>query len=91
MDNNSVPRELAKWLILSAISFKTTQFTSNTVDNYTRFNKDSLAVSLVSGGIGMVVANQLEPVTEKIVDKTANFINEKRAKRSAKKDAKKND
>lgn len=91
MDAETLPRTVAKWLILSVIDLKTTQIVRDTADNYTRFNRDSTAVNIGAGAIGMVVAHACMPVTDKIVDKTANFIAEKRAQRSAKKNTKKED
>lgn len=89
MDTESLPRSVAKWLILSAIDLKTTQIVRDTADNYTRFDRNSTAVNLGAGAIGMVVAHACMPVADKIVDTSANFIAEQRAKRSAKKNAKK--
>jgi hypothetical protein len=48
-----------------------------------------MAVKLGAGAVGMVVAHACMPVADKIVDTSANFIAEQRAKRSAKKNAKK--
>jgi hypothetical protein len=89
MDAESLPRNVAKWLILSAIDLKTTQIVRDAADNYTRFDKDSMAVKLGAGAVGMVVAHACMPVADKIVDTSASFIAERRAKRSAKKNAKK--
>lgn len=88
-DKESIPRQVAKWLVVSAIDLKTTQIAANTVDNYTGFDKDSLAVKLGTGAIGMVVAANLKPVTDKYVDKAADFINLKRMEFVTKKNEKK--
>lgn len=90
MDNNdSIPRSVAKWLLVSAIDLKTTSIVANTADNYTRFDRDDLIVKLGAGAVGMVVASGVKPVTDKIVDKTADFAVEKWTKFRAKKNAKK--
>lgn len=89
MAPESLPRDLAKWLLESAIAMKTAQVAADAIADYTRFDKDSLAVRLGTGAIGMVVSRKLEPVTDKIVDSTADFIVEKRIKFQAKKNAKK--
>ena len=89
MDKESLARDVAKWLLNSAVAMKTAQVTVDTIDNYTNFDKDSMAVKLGGGAVGMVVARKLEPVTDAIVDKTANFITEKRNKFRTKKNAKK--
>ena len=91
MDPDSLARDVAKWLLESMIAMKTTQLTANAIDDYTRFEKDSLPVRLGSGAVGMIVSRKLEPVTNKIVDSTADFINEKRADRRNKKNNKKKD
>jgi hypothetical protein len=91
MDTESIPRDVAKWLLQSLIAMKTAQLAANATDNYTGFDKDSLAVKLGSGAIGMVVSRKLEPVTDKIVDSSADFIVEKWTKFRAKKNDKKKD
>ena len=89
MDNDSIPRQVAKWAVISAIDVTTTRFVANTAENYTRFDKDNLLVRLGSGAIGMVVCANVKPVTDKFVDKTADFVSSKRAEFVAKKNAKK--
>ena len=91
MDNDTIPRNVAKWLLASVIDIKTTQFAADTADNYTRFEKDDLIVKLGAGAIGMVVAANLKPYTDKIIDTGADFIVVKRVEFRAKKDAKKKD
>ena len=89
MDTESLTRTVAKWLLKSFIAAKTAQLTAETIDNYTRFDEDSIAVKLGSGAIGMVVSKKLEPASDKIVDESANFIVRKRNEFRSKKNAKK--
>jgi hypothetical protein len=89
MDKESLARDVAKWLLNSAVAMKSAQVAADAVDNFTSFDKDSLAVKLGTGGIGMVIGRKLEPVTDAIVDKTADFLVEKRNKFRTKKNAKK--
>ena len=91
MDNQTIPREVANWLLNSLIAVKTTQLTANTMADYTSFEKDSIVVRLGSGAVGMVVSRKLEPVTAKIVDRSADFVNAQREKYKSKKTAKKDD
>lgn len=89
MDAESTTRTAAKWLLRAAVDLKMTQLTADTVDNYTRYEKNSIAVKLGSGLVGTVVSAKLSPITDKIVDTTADFTAAKwsafRAKRNDKK------
>ena len=86
------PRDVAKWLLNAAVAMKTSDLAADAIASYTRFdNKDSLAVRLGTGAIGMVVARKLEPATDAIVDKTADFLVEKRDQFRSKRNAKKKD
>ena len=84
-------RDVAKWLLNAAVAMKTSQLAADTVGDYTRFDKESLAIRLGTGAIGYVVARKLEPATDAMVDKTADFIVEKRNKFRTKRNAKKKD
>jgi len=90
-DNEPITRKLAKFLVISTISYKTTELAKSIADDYTQFEKDSLAVKLGSGAISLVVTSKLKPHTDKLVDKTADFIDAKRAERRTKKDNEKKD
>ena len=87
--NDTIPRNVAKWLLAATIDLTVTRVVANTADNYTRFDKDSIAVKLGAGAVGMVVAANLKPVTDQVVDKSADFIVEQRIKFQAKRNAKK--
>lgn len=91
MDKESLARDVAKWLLNSAVAMKTAQITVDSIDNYTNFDKDSMAVKLGGGAVGMVVARKLEPITDAIVDKSTDFVVEKYKKFRDKKNAKKKD
>lgn len=85
MTDEFTPRNLAKDAVSSAISMKVSQLTRNAVADYTRFDQNTIAVKIGSGMVGGIVANKLKPATDKMVDKTANFIAKKREARKAKK------
>lgn len=72
--NDPIGRTVAKYIVNGAISFKTTQFVKNAVSDYTRFEKDDLIVNLAAGAVGLVVANTLEPLTDKAVNVTFDFV-----------------
>jgi hypothetical protein len=76
------PRNLSKWAVSAAISWKTGKAVENTISDHTRFDSDDLIVELASGSIGWIVAYRAKPYTDKMVDKTADWISERRNKRN---------
>jgi hypothetical protein len=82
-------RNVAKFVAKSIIAYKTTKLTAETIEEHTQFEKDDMIVELGSGVVGWYVSAKLSPVTDKIVDKTADFITEKREAREYKKNHKK--
>ena len=89
MDPDSLAREVAKWLAKSLVAMKTTEVARDALTNYTNFDPDGKTVKLGSGAVGMVVSAKLSPVTDKMVDKTADFVTEKWKNRRSKKDTEK--
>jgi hypothetical protein len=85
MDRATLARDVTKWIVISIVDLKTTDVTANTISNDTRFDKDDLIVKLGSGAVGMVVAAHVKPVTDKMVDKSADFVIEQWRKRRPKK------
>lgn len=81
-------RSVAKHVAESAVGLGASLLTVKTVDNYTGFEKDAFIVKLGAGAVGFIVAGKLKPYTDAAVDKTADFIVEKREGRKAKKDPK---
>jgi hypothetical protein len=72
--NKPLGRTVAKFVVNGAISFKTNQFTKNLITDYTRFEKDDLVTNLTAGAVSLVVTQALEPLTEKAVDVTFDFV-----------------
>lgn len=89
MDTAFTVRNVAKWIAKSIIAAKTAEIVAETVADHTRFEEDNIVVHLGSGCVGWFVSDKLQPVTDAVVDRTADFVNEQRSKRSAKKTAKK--
>lgn len=79
------PRSVAKTVVNAAVSFTGAKIYTNTITDYTRFEKDDNVVQFSSGLVGWYVGHKLSPLTDAAVDKTADFIATKRAKRQAKK------
>lgn len=81
-------RSVAKHLAESVVGMGTSVLTVKAVDNYTGYDKDAFVVKIGAGAVGFVVAGKLKPYTDTVVDKTADFIVEKREARKAKKNPK---
>lgn len=85
------PRNVAKYMVQATIQFRTAKLVKNAIVDHTNFEKDNTPVTLVSNVVGWGVSAKLKPHTDRMVDKTADFIADKREKRQAKKAKKKND
>lgn len=82
------PRAIAKTAVNILITAKVSDVASDVMVDYTALEEDSKTVQISSGLIGLYIASKLDPITDKIVDKTADFIVAANNKR---KDKKKND
>lgn len=82
-------RNVSKFIAKSLVAAKTTQLTAETIADHTHYEKDDTIVELGSGVVGWYVSAKLSPITDAIVDKTADFVTAKREARQAKKNAKK--
>jgi|tagenome__1003787_1003787.scaffolds.fasta_scaffold20840676_2 hypothetical protein len=85
------PRTVAKFVLKSIVAGKTAQLTEHLITDYTRFDEDDMIVDITGGVVGWYVSDKLKPVTDAIVDKTADFVTAKKESRKAKKTAKKED
>jgi hypothetical protein len=86
MDTAFTARNVAKWVTTSVVAIKTAELAAETVSDYTRFEEDDLVVNLGSKCFGWFVSSRLEPVTDAMVDKTADFLVAQWDKRRTKKD-----
>jgi hypothetical protein len=78
-------RNAAKYVVHFVIAAKVGKTAAKAVENYVGFDKDNLIVEGSTSLLGWAVADRLSPITDKAVDKAADFIAEKRAKRASKK------
>jgi hypothetical protein len=85
------PRNVVKFVVKSIVAAKTAQLTEDALVDYTSLEEDSTTVDIAGAVVGWYVSDKLKPVTDGIVDKTADFVVSKREARKAKKDAKKED
>jgi uncharacterized protein (DUF2342 family) len=81
-------RNVAKFVVTSAIAAKASDTTEDAITSYTSLEEDDLIVVIGSKVAGWCIADAVKPYTDKMVDKTADFVNTKREARKAKKNAK---
>lgn len=81
-------RLVAKKVVQALIASQISKFTANTVSDYTRFDTDDTIVEVGSGMVGWLVSEQLAPFSDKIVDKTTDFVTSKREQRKERKSKK---
>jgi hypothetical protein len=79
-------RNAAKFVLKAVVASKTKQVSEEIITDYTHFEEDDTVVTISGTLIGWYVSEKLQPVTDKIVDKSADFISRKRAERAAKKE-----
>lgn len=79
-------RNAVKYVAKAVIHKKTADFVENVITDYTRFEEDDNIVDISSFLAGWYVSSKLKPVTDKMVDKTADFVVAKRAEFAAKKE-----
>jgi hypothetical protein len=82
------PRNVTKFVAKTIVSGIVAKRLRITIADYTRFEQDDLIVDVSSQVIGWCVSDQLQPYTDKMVDKVADYMVAKRDERRAKKDAK---
>lgn len=85
MDTPFTGRNVAKYVVQAAIAAKTAKLSKDAIAEHTQFEEDDMIVDISGTVIGWYVGAKLKPVTDKVVDKTADFIAKKRAERAAKK------
>lgn len=84
MNGPITPRTAAKFVAKAIVHGKTAQLTEDAIIDHTRFEEDDRIVDISSHLVGWFVSEKLAPVTDAIVDKTADFITAKREARKAK-------
>ena len=84
------PRNVTKFVVQATVQYKATKLTRTALIEHTALESDNPVVKIGSGVVGWGVATKLKPHTDRMVDKTADFVNEKRENRRIKKQ-KKND
>ncbi len=82
-------RNVTKFVARSIVAAKTAQLTAEAIADHTEYETDDTIVEIGSGVVGWYVAHKLQPVTDAVVDRTADFVTAKREARKAKKNAKK--
>lgn len=79
------PRNAAKYIAKAIVHGKVASVTEDIIIDYSRFEEDDTIVDISSHLVGWYVSDKLKPLTDKMVDKTADFVVAKRDARKAKK------
>jgi hypothetical protein len=85
MDIEFTPRNVVKYIVKAAVYARVTSITEDVIVDYTRFEEDDFVTKTGSKVVGWYVSDRLKPVTDKMVDKTADYIVAKREARATKK------
>lgn len=72
------PRNVVKYMVRTFVSIKATSMSKDAIIRRTSYEKDNIPLRLVTGVIGWYVSYKLTPLTDKMVDLTADFIVAKR-------------
>lgn len=81
MDNTAfTTRNVAKFVVKAIVAGRTARIAEDVITDYTRFEEDDMIVDISSSVVGWYVSDKLKPYTDKMVDKTADFIAAKRGK-----------
>lgn len=72
------PRNATKYVVTALVRIKVGQFAKAAITDYTAFEEDDTVVGLTGYLIGWYVGDRLRPITDTVVDKTADFIVAKR-------------
>lgn len=74
-------RNVAKFVVKTIVAQKAADITEDAMVNHTRFDEDDLIVNIGSKTVGWYISDKLQPYTDKIVDKTADYVATKRNKK----------
>jgi hypothetical protein len=84
-DPDFTPRNVSKYAIKTAIHMKVAQVAKTALVEHTKFESNDITVRISTNVLGWAVSAQLQPLTDRMVDKVADFVTAKREARAAKK------
>lgn len=84
------PRNVAKMVVKTAVQLKTAAVTQRAIADHSSLESTDIPVRITGALVGWYVSEKVKPYTDLAVDKTADFVVEKRENRRIKKQ-KKND
>ena len=79
------PRNVVKYVVKTAVYLKATSLLEDAMVDYTRFEEDDIIVKIAPKVAAWYISDKLQPVTDKAVDLTADFIVDQREARKANK------
>lgn len=87
-DPEFTPRNVAKYAVTFVIKAKVGKFVKNVAEDYTSYERDDTIVRGSAYVISWGVSAKLKPYTDKVVDKTADYVAAKREQRRKDQDQK---
>lgn len=82
MSRAFTPRNVAKFVAHNGVKFYVASLAHTAITDHTRFEDDDFIVDAASSVIGWGVADKTEPLTDKIVDKAADWLNARKANKT---------
>lgn len=82
-------RNAAKYVVKAIVAAKVAAAAEDAITTHTSLEEDTLAVDLGGKMIGWYVSDKLQPITDAMVDKTADKVAAIKAKRQDKKNTEK--
>ena len=84
MNELFTPRNVAKFVAQAIVAGKTSQLTEKAITDHTRFEDDDMIVDISGTLVGWYVSQKLKPITDGMVDKTADKLVEWKKNRDQK-------
>lgn len=78
-------RNVTKFVVKAVVHGKTAQLTEQAIVDHTQFEEDAIAVDIAGNLVGWYLSEKLKPYTDAAVDKTFDFVAEKREQRQNRK------
>lgn len=67
-------RNVAKFVLKTLVAGKASQITEDVITDHTHFEEDDIVVNIAGGMIGWYISDKLKPITDGMVDKTADWF-----------------
>lgn len=76
------PRNVSKFVVKAIVGQKATDLTRDVIVDHTQYEETDLAVKIPSRLVGWYIAEKVEPFTDRLVDKTADWYSARKSKKN---------